>query len=590
MTLLALLAAAARRSTQAQRVIGLTVALFLLPALADVLSAPSRPYGYLAPDAFYYFTIAVNWVELGTPSFDQVHPTNGFHPLWQWLVALLYALLQSLGFSRLALVPVALVFCLLLTSAAIVLLGLARERAGRISPLFLLLPLGAWPLMISPVWWGSRAFAPSSEPTPLFGTLWSFSNGMESALLLLTFAGVVWSYVKRPVDSVPRALVLGLMLGAMSLARLDHAIFALVIAALPLVHYVLTRDRPSAVLGACTLLAWLLVIGAYLVYNRASVGTFMPVSGAVKSTFPHAGYGNVAWLLSLGTLPSRHVMYGLGRIGSIAFPALIALLYFPFVLRPGRTSGRVLELRQGHGRFSELMLLTATGMLLLAAYDVLFVVVWHIGEWYAPISVVFVSLFALQLAERVGQRWHPFRGRWSAWAGVCALVGVELASFWKLQRLLPWGEAYAIFCLHESARVIARYGSQPPRLLSRDDGVVAFGTGFPTTSGTLLALDPAAAAASNAGRFQELLQQRGVDRITSLHYHDTSGFLPGERSPRVQAYAAGVLQGRPSRQFEVEYVSGAFGILRAVQASDARVRQRGAQPKEFQAGGNAVSR
>jgi hypothetical protein len=81
-------------------------------------------------------------------------------------------------------------------------------------------------------------------------------------------------------------------------------------------------------------------------------------------------------------------------------------------------------------------------------------------------------------------------------------------------------------------------------------------------------LDPVAAEASAAGRFEELLQQRGVDRVTSLHYHDASGFLPGERSPRVQAYAAGVLQGRPARQFEVEYVSGAFGILRAVGAAE----------------------
>jgi hypothetical protein len=568
MTLLGRIGSASRRFSQPQRVIGLTVMLFLLPAVLDVLSDPSRPYGYLAPDAFYYFTIAVNWVELGTPSFDQVHPTNGFHPLWQWAVTLLYVLLQSLGFSRLALVPAALLLCLLLLSAAIVFLGLARARAGRLSPLFLLLPLGAWPLLISPAWWTSRARGSAIDQTPLFGTLWSFSNGLESALLLLTFAWVAWLYVKRPVDSVPRALVFGLALGAMSLARLDHAGFALVIAGVPFAYHVATRKWVRALLGAWTLLTWIVLLGVYLVYNRAVVGTFMPVSGAVKSTFPHAGSGNVHWLLSLGSLSDRHLMYGLGRIGSIAFPALAGLLYFPFALRLRGTRGRVLGLREGHGRFSELMLLTATGMLLLAAYDVLFVVVWHIGEWYAPISVLFVSLFALQLAERVGQRWQLFRAQAGTWAVIGVLAGVELACFWKLQRVLHWGEAYAVFCLHESARVIADYGSAPPRLLSRDDGVVAFGTGFPTTSGTRLALDPVAAAASAAGSFQPLLKQRGVERVTALAYHDASGFQRGERSQRVQEYAAGVLLERPLRQYEVEYVSGAFGILRAVEATN----------------------
>ncbi len=560
------LATVVRRPTQAQLVIGATVLLFLLPALIDVFSDPVRPYGYLAADAFYYFTVAVNWVDFGIPSFDQLHPSNGFHPLWQWVVTLLYAVLKGLGFSRLALVPVAVVACLLMVSTTIVLLGLARTRQERISPLFVLLPMGAWPLLISPVWWDSRAEVSQYRITPLFGTLWNFSNGLESALLLLTFALVAWLYVKRPATNVPRALAFGLALGALSLARLDHGVFALTLAGVPLIYHLARRERQAAQLQLWTVLAWLLLLGAYLVYNRMVVGRFLPTSGAVKSTFPNPTAQNLEWLLSLGTLKTRHLMFGLGRIGSIAIPALISLLYFPFALRlRGPLSRPGLSLREGHGRFSQLMLLTALGMLGLATYNVLFVVSWQIGEWYAPISVLFVSLFAVQAAEHLARRWTFSGRRWLGVAMAFTLCAIQLLSFSKLSRLKPWGMTYASFCLVQSAKVIAHYAGAPPQLVSRDDGVVGFGTGFSTTSGTRLALDPEAVDASKDGQFEALLQKRGIDRLTSVHYLDARGFRPGERSRRVQDFAEAVLQAPPSRTYEVEYVDGRFAILRARQ-------------------------
>lgn len=100
-------------------------------------------------------------------------------------------------------------------------------------------------------------------------------------------------------------------------------------------------------------------------------------------------------------------------------------------------------------------------------------------------------------------------------------------------------------------------------MLSRDDGVVAFATGFPTTSGTRLAIDPEGAMASAEGRFEQLLAERGVDRVTSLHYLNARGFRVGEHSRRVQAFAEAALMARPTRVYEVEYVDRWFGILRA---------------------------
>lgn len=553
-----------RKLSQAYGVIGGTVLLFLLPALLDVLSDPARAYGYLAPDAFYYFTIAANWVDYGAPSFDQVHPTNGFHPLWQWLVTLLYAGLQGLGFSRLALVPVAVVACLVATSAAIVMLGLVLENKGRLSPLFFLLPVGVWPLLASPLWWLHRdAISPYQLP-PLFNTLWNYSNGMESAPLLLAFAWVAWLYVKRPANGVPRAVLFGLALGTLSLARLDHAVFAFVFVGLPLARSLIARDRERIALEAWSLLTWLAVLMAYLVYNWAVVGRLMPISGAVKSTFPHPASGSLDWLFGLITTPPRNLLYGVGRIACIAFTAAAALLYFPFALRLRAGSGRVrLALREGHGRFSELMSLTAVGILALAVYDVLFVVGWHVGEWYVPVSVLFVSLFAVQVSDRVALAWRPSWGRALGFGVAVLSCGVGLAYFWHLHRVPHWGKIYADFCLVKAPRVVAHYAGAPPKLLSREDGAIAFATGFPTTSGTRLALDAEAAQADTRGAFEKLLEERGVDRVTSLYYAHARGLRVGERSARVQAYARRVLQDPPRRKYEAEYVDGTFGIMRA---------------------------
>jgi hypothetical protein len=554
----------ARIVTQAHGVIAGTVLAFLGPALWDVLSDPARPYGYLAPDAFYYFTIATNWVRFGSPTFDQSHPTNGFHPLWQWITALLEAAIEALGYTRFALPGVAVIGALLLLSAAIVLLGMARVKDGRVSPVFALLPLGAWPLAISPVWWAARDEVPPRDMTPLFGTLWNFANGLESSVLLALFAGVVWCYVKRPADTPLRALAFGVLLGALSLARLDHAVFALAFAGLPFVVHLARRDARRARLDAWALFGWGALLALYLGYNVATVGRAMPVSGAVKSTFPHLNASNLEVLVAAPGFGLREAMFRLGRHGSFFFPALLALAYVPFALRlGGPTGGRLPVLRAGHGRFSQLMLLTGTGVIALAAYDFAFVIGYQIGEWYAPVSVLFVSLFALQVAEQIAQKWPLRAGRWLGWGLFLALHAVGLLSFWKLHRMLEWSNDYAIFCLDQAPKVIQHYGAEPPKLISRDDGVVAFGTGFPTTSGMRLAIDAEAIEADAEGRFEQLLAERGVDRVTGFHYMNARGLRRGERSPRVQKFAEKILQARPTRIYEVEYLDRWFAILRA---------------------------
>lgn len=158
-------------------------------------------------------------------------------------------------------------------------------------------------------------------------------------------------------------------------------------------------------------------------------------------------------------------------------------------------------------------------------------------------------------------RWLKTPGKFGP--AIAMLLFTAIVGF-PLHAVEGWGAEYANFCLRQAPGVLTHYGSFKPDLLSRDDGVIAFATGFPATSGTQLALDKQALEALHNGTFQKLLAERNVDRLTSLYYARAGGLRLNEQSPRVQRFASRVLQHAPERKYQVEYVNGNFGILRAV--------------------------
>jgi hypothetical protein len=551
-----------RAVTGANVVIALTVLVFLVPAVADVMSDERRAYGYLAPDAFYYLTVGVNWVKFGFPTFDQQHPTNGFHPLWQWTITGLYRLLSELGYSRLALVPVAVLVGLVCLAASLVFFGRVLARNGRLSPLFVLLPVGAFSASISTWWWSTPAGG-----LPLFGTLWSFANGLESALAVLLYAWVAWLFVKRPLLTRARALLFGTALGLFTLARLDHGIFAVILLAALAIDSLAQRNaarlRLSAI-AAMTFAAWL---GAYLLYNKLTVDRFMPISGAVKSTFPTITNSNFETIAAFPTFNPRVKLYQLGRLGSLAITALGALISIPFAMRLEAPNGKyMLRVRDGgRARLNLFLLCTALGTIALVAYDILFVITWHIGQWYAPVSVIFLSLFVVEWGGHAATRWIARSAPPTGMIAALTLAAGTLVYFRRFQVVLPWGAMYADFCLEQAPRVVAHYGKSPPAFISDDDGVVAFGTGFPATSGTLLVIDTAGEGAWRGGRFKDLVLERGIDRIMILDpaYIDATAGHVGEKSEVLRMPAERVLHGPlTTQEVEVEYSDGSFAVLR----------------------------
>ncbi|MBA3547945.1 MAG: hypothetical protein H0T76_15790 [Nannocystis sp.] len=499
-----------------------TVALFVLTIGVDLAADTRRVFGYLAADAFYYLTVARNIGDHGSPSFDGVHPTNGYQPLWQWILGPLHALVEALGASQYVL-PMLVLLCIAAIAGGLVLLGRALTRPdGHLSPLFPLVVPGVCALLSTPLF-DPRHDAPAfNEPAtarPVFTTLWSFANGMETGALLLVFAGGLLWCVRRPqVVSVRAALGLAGLAFLLTLARLDHVFFAAALLAAMMASGP-GASRRRALLAAGVFGA---LLALFLLANKLAFGAALPISGAAKSTFPQVSGTSSGALVRMFTDPPRAWVSWAARLVQMLLPALIAALYVPCTLRLVRVGWRVkLRLRAGCERIDWLLLWLTPAVVVLALYDFLFVRIIHHGNWYFPVSTLFASLAVISTLDRVPALRRLARSRRGMilWLALCQ-AGV-LAYFFRAHHHPRHQEQLASFYYDEAPRVRAFYGDTPPRLLELDDGIVGYATGFPAMSATGLALDARAARAMQTGRLPDLAIARGFDRFTSLFYLDT---------------------------------------------------------------------
>lgn len=247
----------------------LALALAVLAALRFfVILLGETPYGiakyYMADDAFYYFQTARNFATGLGSTFDGVHPTNGYHPLWFLISSGVFALVH--GVAAPLLVLYALQIGMLLASA--VMLFLALKEFDRVS--------AAFTVALFLASWHSRKI--------LFA-------GMESSLAFLIASGLLLLAVRRsarfflPANWREALGLFGLLL-ALSLARLEAGSLAAGWVCLAL----LVDARHGGHARARILLVGLgLVVAgcAYVASNLMLVGVPLPISGLVKTTGRH---------------------------------------------------------------------------------------------------------------------------------------------------------------------------------------------------------------------------------------------------------------------------------------------------------------
>lgn len=315
------------------------VAVYLVP----VLLVPAH---FIQDDSYFYLQVARNLADGLGSTFHGLTPTNGYHPLWLGLLAGLFLLAGVGGAAALR-----LVFALqaLLLAGAVVLF---RRVALR-------LELRAWPA-------GAALLAGFFLSTSLYG-----SEAHLNVLLLAAGIAALLGAAHGPIRLRAWAGS-GAILGLAVLARLDNVFVAgALLTAVALVPSgEPPRRRAAAVLAAGG--AVTAVLAPYLVLNAATTGHLMPISGAIKSTFP-AVTGRLESLGDLGMLTAA------GGAVSLLLAAL-----------PGSAPAR-------RGVLGGL----GAGVLLHAAYVVLWTDHYTFWRWYYVAGVLNLAFLAAWGVETV---------------------------------------------------------------------------------------------------------------------------------------------------------------------------------------------
>ena len=118
-----------RRSRQ---ILLATILFLAAPIFCDLAVFRTEAlFRYFSSDAFYYLTIGRNFATYGFPTFDQCHPTNGFHPLWQAAVALLFRTCMTVGLGEVALLFGVVLLGVVAVCLSVFFVAKALDASGR---------------------------------------------------------------------------------------------------------------------------------------------------------------------------------------------------------------------------------------------------------------------------------------------------------------------------------------------------------------------------------------------------------------------------------------------------------------------------
>lgn len=275
-------------------------ALAALVAACLMLPIPNLLARLAPDDGFYYLEIARNASRLGRVTFDGINWTNGFHPLWGWLLMGLLAPFDGFG-------PEALFRYVMVVNA------------------FLLAGAGwvfchAWRRWMPQAW---------TVGLPVYAGLvfLSYCHLMETALVMLAAALVLqWlgRQLTHPRDTAQSWAGLGVLLALLGLARMDMAFLGLAVIGAAMLD-LKRRDGLAAAmrLGGVAAATAAVPLGLWLVHTRASTGHWSTISSQLKLTLSDPHFQS-AYLTGLWGVPGT---------GSLALSLLVVAAWAVWRMR-----------------------------------------------------------------------------------------------------------------------------------------------------------------------------------------------------------------------------------------------------------------
>lgn len=354
-------------------------------AFACLASLPWRPDAIaahmpLTEDGYYSLSVARNLATGHGLTIDGVRWTNGFQPLFTLLVTPIYWLP---GDPHLPLRALIFLHWLVHLATALVLGRIAQRLAddgehGRTARFLAIVIAG-----------GSMAIVANAY------------NGLETGFVLLLLAWIWDRFAQLDLTRPAQQWSLGVMLGWLTLARIDEAFLAIVLACYTMA-FVEHATRPARVgAGARVGLGALLVSGPWWLYNVLCFGHMMPSSGTAQSHFD-ASMGRA--VLAIRALTVSLVPWlPAGPRGSLV-PDLLRLAIVGgtlwLALRAFRSAGRPSLTRRRLWHFAACLLVAAA---CFVSYYTLFGAQHFFLRYFAPVALPAVVAAALALA-RLPQR------------------------------------------------------------------------------------------------------------------------------------------------------------------------------------------
>ena len=347
------------------------LAVLLLGILILTIPFHLRPDNFIVDDGYFYPQIA-RYIAHGQGStFNGIMLTNGYHPLWMLVcitaaafVSSSSALVQTLGTVQ----------DLLLLACVAVLVLIAREARlrgavlGSVPLVFFGVVLGIWRLLET-----------------------DLALALQLAILVLVVP--VLPNVHARVGRL-RSPLIGVLLGLTMLARLDLLFFTFIV----LVYQVFERKSAQSFASGLDMVFLQSVLAVsllapYLAWNWCHFHHLVTISGAIKSTFPHAQ----RW-------PIQPFLY----------PVIAAILLNSSLL-----------FRSARSNFDSLCLITAAAAPLHLSYTLSY---GEMSLWYLTTGYLTVSLSMIWIVDLLIRRISALATLEPVLAGLVFIAFLTLAA------------------------------------------------------------------------------------------------------------------------------------------------------------------
>lgn len=443
-------------------------------------------FDYFAADAFYYLNVADKYQKTGFSSFDGIHPTNGFHPLWQNLLNFSFSIIKDKE-SQIRFVFF-LSLCLVSLGFGFISIGLLKIYDSIEFSL-----LASIPGFIFIIF--SFILFPYASP-------WAFMNGMETPLSVFLF-GLLLLFLAFKKNSKKwnsiSLIIISILLTLISFARLDDFFLLMTVTA-----FMIMKSEKAERLKTTLLLLILPVVGLilYFLYNYLYSGLILPVSGLVKSNF---SFDNILFtitsIISFGVQDNFSGEHAMWRVILLFFPLICASTYI---------------YKSGFNSSKDFIVLIPFSLyvILKAVYNLFFVNFWDQGHWYFAISIIISNILIINFLQNL--QWK----KRNSIATVFALLVVIFifANFYMEKYRFKENKYYEFWQKrHKIEKQISEiYDGKG--IIEFDDGVIAWSLHYPALSGTGLNLDKEAYDYYKNGEFLDLAEKHGYSAMASILY------------------------------------------------------------------------